>query len=528
MGVERREAPGGMPEAERRQRTVQDKPPPAPAESPDEQSGPALTIVCDYDIRRIGLRYDLWKEFDQRKAVKLGRLVFARPGTEERQVLAPVVSAQEGNETVTFRMPGAGGVRLTPGPYAASRPAGWLRVIVGGVERSGQVTVTQDEVKEGVCIQLGHYVLLLLHLAPRRRCSTAADTILGESCEVNDLRRRIRDVKDATSPVLLVGEPGTGKELVARAVHDLSSRSKKPYLPLNCAAIQEGVAGSELFGHVRGSFTGAAKDRKGAFQSAADGTVFLDEIDKLSKELQPMLLRAISDSPEFTPVGSEKPLPVKCRAVAAANDDLAHLVRQRKFPKALFTRLATFVVKMPPLRSRRPDIAPLFVHYLRMGAGASENNLWDPCFEPENPDEATLPPLLPEDVLKLLSFDWPGNVRQLKGAAEAAWHRDRVRGRRLDVSQLIAEQTAAYAASTNKTTSTGESITGSGETRQEPGNLQLDAYKQLDREQIRAAWEATKGKEQRYLATANLLGIPYSPQFKSFVYRTFEKPNQGP
>ncbi len=221
--------------------------------------------------------------------------------------------------------------------------------------------------------------------------------ILGISRAINELRAEIELVARSDFTILILGETGVGKELVARAVHNYSGRSDKPLLYLNCAALPESLAESELFGHVRGSFTGATADRTGKFELADGGTLFLDEIGELTLEIQAKLLRAIQEG-EVQRIGSEKLVKVDVRLLAATNRNLEEEVREGRFRADLFHRLNVYPVKVPPLRDRREDIAVLagfFANRARLRLGGGQVRISDDALE------------------LLMTYSWPGNVREL-------------------------------------------------------------------------------------------------------------------
>jgi DNA-binding NtrC family response regulator len=228
--------------------------------------------------------------------------------------------------------------------------------------------------------------------------------IVGSSRAMEEVLRKIRLVAPTRMNVLITGESGTGKELVARAIHTLSPRVGKPFLPLNCAAIPEGLLESELFGHEKGAFTGAVAARPGKLESAEGGTLFLDEVGDVSLSIQAKLLRAIEQK-EILRVGSSAVRQVDVRILAATNQDLKARVEEKAFREDLFYRLNVFGIVVPPLRERREDIPKLSEHLL--GLLARENE--------------TAPKRLSPAALKaLLAYRWPGNVRQLRNALETA------------------------------------------------------------------------------------------------------------
>ena len=204
--------------------------------------------------------------------------------------------------------------------------------------------------------------------------------------------------------VLIHGETGTGKELVAKSIHEESLRRRGPYVRVNCAAIPAGLLESELFGHERGAFTGALTQTIGRFQLAHTGTLFLDEIGDLPLELQPKLLRVLQER-EFERLGSTRTTHVDVRIVAATNQDLAQMVRERRFRADLFYRLNVFPIDLPPLRARSEDIPLLVQHFVKeFSRRMNRGPLW-----------------VPDEVMETLrQCDWPGNIRELQNVIERA------------------------------------------------------------------------------------------------------------
>ncbi len=200
-----------------------------------------------------------------------------------------------------------------------------------------------------------------LHLETQISSEHCFEDIVGKSPAIQMMLEQVAIVAPTDSTVLLHGETGTGKELVARAIHNLSSRRDRPYVRMNCAAIPSGLLESELFGHERGAFTGALMQRKGRFELADRGTLFLDEIGDISLELQPKLLRAVQEQ-EFERLGSAATIHVNVRMIAATHRDLRAMIQEEKFREDLFYRFNVFPIEIPPLRERREDI-PLLVNY---------------------------------------------------------------------------------------------------------------------------------------------------------------------
>jgi transcriptional regulator with PAS, ATPase and Fis domain len=213
----------------------------------------------------------------------------------------------------------------------------------------------------------------------------------------------VENLQHTEATVLITGESGTGKELLARAIHALSSRRGGPFVAVNCGALPGDLLEAEMFGHVRGAFTGAVRDREGRFELAADGTIFLDEIGDLPLPLQVKLLRVLQDG-RFERVGESQTRSSRARVIAATNTDLARAVRERRFREDLYYRLRVVPVEVPPLRHRREDIEPIAAATLaRVGARRGRDLRFSP-----------------DAVRTLLGYDWPGNVRELENAVEYA------------------------------------------------------------------------------------------------------------
>jgi formate hydrogenlyase transcriptional activator len=228
--------------------------------------------------------------------------------------------------------------------------------------------------------------------------------IVGRSNALRTVLREIKTVAPTDSTVLIYGETGTGKELIARAIHELSPRRTNAFVKLNCAAIPTGLLESELFGHERGAFTGAIAQRLGRFEVANHGTAFLDEIGEIPLELQPKLLRVLQER-EFERLGSTRTLHTAARLIAATHRNLAAMVEEQRFRSDLFFRLNVFPVRVPPLRERREDIPLLVWHFARQFAGRMKRT-----YESVSPDTMRV----------LCDYDWPGNIRELQNLIERA------------------------------------------------------------------------------------------------------------
>ncbi|WP_263358598.1 sigma-54-dependent Fis family transcriptional regulator [Acidicapsa ligni] len=228
--------------------------------------------------------------------------------------------------------------------------------------------------------------------------------MVGRSAALRRVLKQVEIVASTNSTVLIFGETGTGKELVARAIHDLSSRRQSPFVTLNCAAIPTGLLESELFGHEKGAFTGAIAQRMGRFELANRGTIFLDEIGEISLELQPKLLRVLQQR-EFERLGSGRTLKTDARLVAATNRDLKAMVEEQKFRADLFYRLHVFPLHVPPLRERTEDIPLLVRHFVQIFSRRMNRRI------------ETVPA---ETMEGLVRYNWPGNIRELENVIERA------------------------------------------------------------------------------------------------------------
>jgi formate hydrogenlyase transcriptional activator len=243
-----------------------------------------------------------------------------------------------------------------------------------------------------------------LYLEDEIRSDHLFEEIIGRSRALHRVLREIETVAPTDSTVLISGETGSGKELVARAIHQLSGRRDKAFVKLNCAAIPTGLLESELFGHEKGAFTGAITQRIGRFELATRGTVFLDEVAEIPLELQPKLLRVLQER-EFERLGSTRTLRTDARLIAATNRDLAELVAEQKFRQDLFYRLDVFPIHVPPLRERREDIPMLVRHFAQQFARRMKRGI----------------DTIPTETLEALTrYDWPGNIRELQNLIERA------------------------------------------------------------------------------------------------------------
>jgi two-component system nitrogen regulation response regulator GlnG len=264
--------------------------------------------------------------------------------------------------------------------------------------------------REGVVLELGERIVLLLHLRPPASAGRPENgSLLGESAEIEEARQAITRAAPLAVPVSIRGETGTGKELAARALHEQSARAAGPFLAVNLGALPPSLAVAELFGARKGAYTGAVQDLPGWFGRADGGTLFLDEIGEAPPEVQVMLLRAL-ETGEIVAVGSQVPRRVDVRVVAATDADLEAAVRRGTFRAPLLHRLAGLSIRLPPLRRRREDLGRLLLHFLSIELAALGEEI------PRS--HAGAEPWIPASLMaRLARADWPGNVRQLRNVA---------------------------------------------------------------------------------------------------------------
>jgi len=368
---------------------------------------PTILIVDD-DRDMVAMLGDV---LQQENYVTLG----AHSGAEalalvEREVPGLVIS--------DLRMSGMGGHALQT---ELRRAAPDLPIII--ITAFGSITSAVESIKLGafdyITKPFGNQELLLvieralehrqLRLEIKRLRGELAHSygvanIIGASPKLAAVLRRIGQIADSGASVLLTGESGTGKDLLARTLHYESQRRDYPFIAVNCAAIPENLIESELFGYVRGAFTDARQSRTGLFQAAARGTLFLDEIGDMPLALQAKLLRVIEDK-RVRPLGGNQEVPVDVRIVAATNADLEQEMRQNRFRSDLYYRLAMFVLSIPPLRDRPEDLPPLIKQFgMRAAAEAGK----------------PVPAIAQEAMACLLHYAWPGNVRELQNAIHSA------------------------------------------------------------------------------------------------------------
>ncbi|MDT7602829.1 MAG: hypothetical protein QOF61_826 [Acidobacteriota bacterium] len=281
--------------------------------------------------------------------------------------------------------------------------AAWERGASGCIRKPFQNELILERVADGIKKRRKEEERQTLRRAMSR--SVSREGIIGRSERMQVVFRLVDQVAPARSTVLITGESGTGKELIARAIHEQSPRAQKPFVTVNSSNIPSELLESELFGHTRGAFTGAVAAKKGLFEVADGGSIFLDEIGDLPPETQSKLLRVLQER-EFTPLGDTAPRRVDVRIIAATNVDLKEAVRQGSFREDLYYRLAVVPIELPPLRERREDVMALTQHFIRK-------------YDEEN-SRRVADTVAPEVLALLEAYTWPGNVRELENVIERA------------------------------------------------------------------------------------------------------------
>jgi two-component system nitrogen regulation response regulator GlnG len=363
---------------------------------------PGFTVLAHPDVSRVGERV-LLAGLPAGRVELLSRVEprFSAPGSG---VLRPLA------DPYLSRRP----LQLTTGPETGSvvldgREAA-TAVTVGGAAVRGEQVFSATEIERGVVLLLAQRIVLLLSpLDPVEREGLPPFGLVGESLALLQLRREIQRVGPLDVSVLLRGETGTGKELVAQALHQASPRRSRTFFAANMGAVPATLAAAEMFGAARGAYTGADRKRDGYFQRADGGTLFLDEVGETPPEVQVLLLRAL-ETREIQPVGSDERRRVDVRLLAATDVDLERAVESGRFRAPLLHRIAGYEIRLPTLRERRDDFGQLFFHFLRVELESLGN-----ADRLEAPPEER--PFIPASlVARLAELDWPGNVRQLKNA----------------------------------------------------------------------------------------------------------------
>lgn len=342
-----------------------------------------------------------------------------------------------------------------------------------------------DEIKLAIRRSLEKVALSRQNFALKRDAATrnSLDNIIGVSAAMDKLKQTIRTVASTGSTILIQGESGTGKELVARAVHTCSPRAAEAFVSINCGAFPETLLESELFGYVKGAFTGANQNKRGLFEVADGGTVFLDEISEMTLSMQVKLLRVLQER-NVRPVGSTEEIAIDVRVIAATNRDLDKHVAENLFREDLYYRLSVIPIQVPPLRNRREDIPLLVNHFLKKYAPAAGKSI-------ASVHAASLD--------SLCHYDWPGNVRQLENTVERAVA---LEGSEELHVELPAERPKARAAAA------GVGVTGvSSSSGLLPEGIDMEKYvAEIERSLLQAALEQSNGVQTK---AADALHISY-------------------
>lgn len=362
---------------------------------------------------------------DERSICELLEITFRKEG-HKVEVANSVEAAKRKLESQIFdiiisdiRMPGAGGVDLlrftkeiAPGCFfllitgvptletaIAAINSGADRYVIKDHELVDQLRRAVHEVTESL-----RWKKEAGYLRRELRRLTGLDNIIGQSPKMRAIFDLIQTVAPQTSRVLITGESGTGKELVARAIHENSARAEAPFITINCGAFPETLLESELFGYIKGAFTGANENRQGLFQAAHGGTLFLDEIGNMSLAMQVKLYRVLQEG-KVRPIGSTEETDVDVRIIAATNKDFEKEIAEGRFREDLYYRLSVIPIQLPPLRDRRDDIPLLTRHFLERFRKSMEKHIEG---------------ISPEAMRKIEAYEWPGNVRELENTMERA------------------------------------------------------------------------------------------------------------
>lgn len=356
---------------------------------------PTLTVISHPDLRRIGDCLFL-SGLAEGRSIKISRTKpdFASPVQALGKPLADVFLSREPFVIKPVR---DGGICLSKGGCRSL-----IKANSQVIEK--KQTFSCEEIGKGVVMSLAKRMVLLLHHARFEKPPAALHGLVGYSDCINRLRLEIEKVADFPTPILLRGPSGSGKELVARAIHD-SGGKQRPFIAVNMGAIPSSLAASELFGAMKGSFTGSDHHQLGFFRAAEGGTLFLDEIGEASLAVQVLLLRAL-ESGEITPVGAQRAVRVKTHLIAATDADLETKMEEASFKAPLFHRLAGYEISVPPLSRRLEDLGRLFMHFVKREAGH--------LVVPSSRRDPSRTPWIPASMMeRMLNFPWPGNVRQL-------------------------------------------------------------------------------------------------------------------
>ncbi len=369
---------------------------------------PGVVILSHPDPRRVGERVVL-PELVSGQPVQLSRLHPLFVGAAAGSAVPRPLEEPHLSRRPLLLLPGAGGTEAEGGVTLDANQCK-TSVRVNDEVLTGRMALTATQIEAGVVLVLARRVALLLHLMDPVPPVLPSFGLEGESDAILRLRQEVRAAAELDVPVLLRGESGTGKELAARALHDIGRRRHRPFVAVNMGALPTSLAAAELFGAVRGAYTGADRAKQGFFQRAEGGTLFLDEIGAAPLEVQVALLRAL-ESGEIHAVGSAESRQIDVRVLAATDEDLEAAIERGSFRAPLLYRLAGCEIHLPPLRQRRDDVARLLYHFL----GRELADLTTPETLEHTGSETPWPPA--QLVARLVRYDWPGNVRQLRNVA---------------------------------------------------------------------------------------------------------------
>ncbi|MEZ4302999.1 MAG: sigma-54 dependent transcriptional regulator [Polyangiaceae bacterium] len=401
---------------------------PRPRDVPSDRAVPALTIVAHPDAGRVGHTL-LAGPLPPGREILISRVApdFHPPGSALGAPLADVFLSRT---PVRIRAGEGECIQVISGQ-------GSTALALGG-RPFREIELSREQVAAGVPIELADRIVLLLHLRPPgARPITDSMGMVGDSPQLCAVREAITAIVDLSVPVLVRGETGTGKELVARAVHRNSPRREGPFVSVNLGALPRELAAAELFGAQKGAFTGATRDRPGLFEAARGGTLFLDEVGEAPPEVQVMLLRVL-ESGEMSPVGGHAPMKTDVRLIAATDAHLEDLIRDGRFRAPLLHRLSGYLLRLPPLRDRREDIGPLFHHFARedLAAVGQTHRLL--------PTDPYADAWMPVQLASLLvRYSWPGNIRELRNVTRQIVIDNRGRDRLRIDPRLAAEMEAS-------------------------------------------------------------------------------------
>lgn len=448
----------------------------------------ANVLVCD-DERSIRELLDiaLRKEGHKVEIVNSGELAVRK-----------IESARYDVIVTDIKMPGVNGIEVLKHAHRVSPQSAVVLITAAGdfdsavqAVKSGAfdyIQKTPNGLVDEVRVSIGRAAEVLelrrQNQAYRRDAASrnSLDNIIGCSPAINQLKETIRTVASTGSTILIHGESGTGKELVARAVHSCSQRDGQPFVSVNCGAFPETLLESELFGYVKGAFTGANQNKQGLFEVADGGTIFLDEIGEMSLAMQVKLLRVLQER-TIRPVGGTAETTVDVRVIAATNRDLHQMVEEKTFREDLYYRISVIPIEVPPLRARQEDIPLLANSFLKRYAPAAGKNILR---------------ISDESLEVLSSYDWPGNVRQLENTVE--------RGVAMESTEVLnvstpGERSKARAAAAAVGIGPADSVSVPAE------GLDMEAYvAELERSLLQSALRQTGGVQTR---AAEMLKISY-------------------